>query len=427
MRPHPFTSLGQPAALWACALVLAGSVPSRARAQEPTPGRVSVLAAAPDWQWLDAAQGLLTRSEFETALSTLYAPDDAARHCVQVGPSAARIRVRGDEWREVAFAPEKGSPRTDTHRFWRAARDLPPAPQQKPLQGVHIALDPGHLGGQWARMEERFFQLAKSRPVTEGDLTLAVARRLEPQLERLGAKVTVLRSGDRPVTRERPKTLLTAAEKDLDGTPSKTRIQKHSELMFYRISEIRARADAVNERVRPDVVVCLHFNAEDWREPDDPKLVPRNHLHALINGCYGPRELEWDDVRSEMLEHLFFKTAAESLPLTEAVVEALAEGSGLPPFTYFSPNARRIGDSPYVYSRNLLANRLYRVPVVFLEPYVMNSEPVWKRVQAGDYSGRREVDKTPQPSLVREYADAVAEGLARYYRANRAFSPPARR
>jgi hypothetical protein len=272
-------------------------------------------------------------------------------------------------------------------------------------------------------MEERYFQVGKSRPVTEGDLTLAVARRLGPQLQRLGAKVTLLRAGDKPVTRERPATLVPAATADLESGANKQRIQTHSEMMFYRISEIRARAQLVNETVRPDVVVCLHLNAEDWHDPQNPKLLPRNHLHALVNGCYGARELEWDDVRSEMLAHLFAGTASESLALTEHVVEALAEESGLPPFTYFSSNARRVGESPYVYARNLLANRLYQAPVVFLEPYVMNSAPVWKRVQLGDYWGQREIDKIPHSSLVREYADAVAEGLARYYRANRPASP----
>jgi hypothetical protein len=158
------------------------------------------------------------------------------------------------------------------------------------------------------------------------------------------------------------------------------------------------------------------LNAEEWGEPEHPQLQPRNHLHALVNGCYGARELEWDDVRSEMLAQLFERTTSEALPLTEAVVGALAEETGLPPFTYFSPNARRVGGTAYVYARNLLANRLYRAPVVFLEPYVMNSEPVWKRVQMGDYAGEKTVEGVPRKSLVSEYASGVAEGLARHYR-----------
>ncbi|MGB8169368.1 MAG: hypothetical protein WCF18_17855, partial [Chthoniobacteraceae bacterium] len=63
--------------------------------------------------------------------------------------------------------------------------------------------------------------------------------------------------------------------------------------------------------------------------------------------------------------------------------------------------------------------RLYRAPVVFLEPYVMNSEEIWARVQAGEYGGERLVAGAMRKNLVREYADAVAAGLADYYRTAR--------
>ena len=179
----------------------------------------------------------------------------------------------------------------------------------------------------------------------------------------------------------------------------------------------------VNERLKPDLVLCLHMNAEEWGEPEHPQLQPRNHLHALVNGNYGPRELESEDIREEMLAQLFGRITEEAIPLCESVVEALAEETGLPPFTYFSNNASRVGDGAYLYSRNLLANRLYRAPVVFLEPYVMNSSPVWKRVQMGDYSGTKLVDGQPRKSLVNEYALGVTEGLVRYFRRER---PPAK-
>ena len=65
--------------------------------------------------------------------------------------------------------------------------------------------------------------------------------------------------------------------------------------------------------------------------------------------------------------------------------------------------------------RNLLANRLFECPVVYCEPYVMNSRPVYERIQAGDYPGQRNVGGRQIPSIYREYADAVARGLAEYY------------
>jgi hypothetical protein len=67
-----------------------------------------------------------------------------------------------------------------------------------------------------------------------------------------------------------------------------------------------------------------------------------------------------------------------------------------------------------VYARNLLATRLYRCPVVYCEPYVMNSKDVFARIQAGDYEGTRNINGVERKSIFREYADSVAEGLADY-------------
>ncbi|MGZ5536932.1 MAG: hypothetical protein ACXWG0_00230, partial [Chthoniobacterales bacterium] len=62
------------------------------------------------------------------------------------------------------------------------------------------------------------------------------------------------------------------------------------------------------------------------------------------------------------------------------------------------------------------ATRLYQCPVVYFEPYVMNSDEVFWRVQEGDYEGIRNVNGTDRPSIFREYADGVFDGLVDYYR-----------
>ena len=51
----------------------------------------------------------------------------------------------------------------------------------------------------------------------------------------------------------------------------------------------------MNYRLQPDLVLCLHFNAEPWGDPNHPTLVTKNHLHLLVNGSYLPAELELDD------------------------------------------------------------------------------------------------------------------------------------
>jgi len=57
-------------------------------------------------------------------------------------------------------------------RLWRPAKSLAPQKPDKPLSGLRIALDPGHLGGEWRRWKSAGFKSGGSAPVQEGDLTL---------------------------------------------------------------------------------------------------------------------------------------------------------------------------------------------------------------------------------------------------------------
>ena len=120
-------------------------------------------------------------------------------------------------------------------------------------------------------------------------------------------------------------------------------------------------------------------------------------------------------MRLEMLLKLLSGTADEEIALGEALIPAMVKANGLPPFIYTTPNAAKVGTSPYIWARNLLANRLYRCPVVYLEPYVLNNRKVALRVRGGDFEGYRDVAGALRKSLVREYADGVVEGLLDYY------------
>jgi len=196
-------------------------------------------------------------------------------------------------------------------------------------------------------------------------------------------------------------------------------VRWEKELLFYRNSEIRERAELVNERIRPDLVLCLHFNAEAWNEPTKPTLVDHNHLHLLVNGAYLPPELEFDDVRFEMLQRLLSRTHEAEIGLAEQLAVTMARRTQLPPYQYTTENVTRAGTTGYVYLRNLLATRLYQAPVIYFEPYVMNSDEVFWRVEEGDYEGLRNVNGTDRPSIYREYADGIVDGLVEYYRAAR--------
>ena len=100
--------------------------------------------------------------------------------------------------------------------------------------------------------------------------------------------------------------------------------------------------------------------------------------------------------------------------LAESVASSLAETTGLPPFTYHG-GALPVPGQPYLRARNLLANRLYQCPVVYCEPFVMNHQPTSLRLQAGDYEGTQEINGTSYPSIFRQCAHGVLQGLVKYY------------
>ena len=72
------------------------------------------------------------------------------------------------------------------------------------LSGLKIALDPGHIGGEWAKMEERWFKIGDTPPVEEGEMTLRVAKMLATKLRSLGGARFVRSPEEEPVTPFRP-------------------------------------------------------------------------------------------------------------------------------------------------------------------------------------------------------------------------------
>ncbi len=397
---------------------------------------LGILGAHPRWSVLEKYQETITHDDFTRLVRGVYCTQGIGDESIKIDNESARILTNRDaqSFFTLRFANDESS-RKPVPRLWRPAKSLSPAKSDKPLSGLRIALDPGHLGGRWAKMEERWFQVDETTPVTEGDLTLRVSRLLAQRLQKLGAKVLFVRNSTQPITPKRPADFKELARKILirNGVPQprteiidpndsekEQTIRWQSEILFYRYSEIRRRAVLVNTKLHPDLVLCLHFNAEGWGDPKSPNLVDPNHLHLLVNGSYLKEELEFDDERFEMIRRLLSRAYDEELPLAESVAAAMARETQLSPYQYPTTlTTTKVGSTGYVYARNLLATRLYRCPVVYCEPYVMNSRDAFARIQAGDYEGTREINGIMRKSIFREYADSVTDGLAEYYRAAR--------
>jgi len=413
-------------------------MPAQPAAVAPAPprlDRLSPLGIKPDWSRLQSFHQTLTHAEFETLMRDLYSDGSAFPPPWKL-ESDGLVVMTGDATKpeaRIAFATRPAPPPSGT-RTWRRAAELPPLKGRPPLSDVHIAIDPGHIGGSFAIMEERHLSFAPGEGIQEGDLTLTTAQVLAERLKALGAYVSLVRENANPVTDKRPADLADAARqiladagfsKPVEGYASLTgdakilTVQWQGEKLFYRVSEIHARAKKVNETIKPDVVLCLHYNAEAWGDATKPQFSPVNHMHVLVNGCYSPVELEQQDVRFEMLHRLFSRMHEEELPLAVAVAGGLRAATGLQAYVYTTPNARHVGDNAYVYARNLLANRTYQCPVVFLEPYVMNNEETYRRLLNGHFIGRTLIAGRLQTSAIEDYVRGVVNGVLAYYQKNR--------
>ncbi len=337
-------------------------------------------AVAADWSTLDRYQRSITRDEFQSLLTNVY---DRA------GTLAGELRFHSNAVTIAGY----------TLQFAANA----PAPQH-PVR--RVVLDPGHIGGEWARMEERWFQRGKDRPVQEAALNLTVARLLKQRLQAAGITVLLTKDNFQPVTDKRPEDFRAEAEREvvtavagdlLDEATRADTARKRMELLFYRNAEIAARARLVNEQLKPDLTLCIHFNAVEWDQCQS--LVDDNRVIVFVHGDYLPAELAGDDQKLRLLQKLLARTHATEQPVAEAIAAAFGKATGLP---------------VEVRPRNLAANRLYDGPVVYLEPYYMNNRVVYERIQLGDYEGTREIEGKPYRSIFREYADAVMEGLRPY-------------
>ena len=121
---------------------------------------ISVLGNKPRWNLLEHYQQTITRDEFAHLVNDVYGTHGFAPDLIEINEDAARILINRDAQKffTLRFAASKEEQK-NVPRLWRPAESLPPARPDKPLGGLRIALDPGHLGGSWAKMVKPSFVL----------------------------------------------------------------------------------------------------------------------------------------------------------------------------------------------------------------------------------------------------------------------------
>jgi len=322
-------------------------------------------------------------------------------------------------------------------RYWRTAEEiaLQRGDGDLPLAGLHIALDPGHIGGQWAAAEGRQFRIAEDDfYVREGELVLAVAQLARAKLMALGAKVTLLREEAARVNPNNPLDYLELAAEQI-SLPNESSL---SALWVYgRAIRARAvhlsivkgdlmeRARSVNQEVQPDALISLHINAAAWPTENVSeasengnamlRLVNANNLHVLIFGCLSNEELQAENQLEQLAVKLTNGSGPAELLLGGALATALAEATELPAARYRRNNAILLSSQqPYLFARNLLLLRMAECPTVLLEPYISNSVGAYGRLQSA-LANRAAGRVLAEDDILLQYAEAVVAGVRACY------------
>jgi hypothetical protein len=404
---------------------------------------LSPLAPKPDWASLEAYQKTITRAEFTRLINEVYTPDGGFWDFATI-----------DDGKVVIYSDSAKTEPVFTLHF--AANDAACAPlpyvyktqavskdPARPLTGIKIALDPGHIGGDWAKLEARYFKLGDDPPVMEAQLNMITCQRLAERLEADGADIIWAKKGYDPTTSLRPEDLHREAIAALalsgshasaytpsylfgiqmprlsrhrtDQAATETRIDNEAALLFYRVAEIRARGDVVNPQ-HPDLTICVHYNADDWGDPDNPSLMGKSRLVIFTNGAYERKsELVYDDYKYDLLRKLLDRTAVQEERGCAFVGQAMLDTFKYPPEQYVGYFAHHVTDVPSVYARDLLANRIYHGPVIYCEGPYMNAKDAYYRIIAGDYLGQKVIQGQSYPSIYRDYAASVEQGVLKYF------------
>jgi hypothetical protein len=182
-----------------------------------------------------------------------------------------------------------------------------------------------------------------------------------------------------------------------------------------QVAEIESRAKLINERIRPDMVICLHFNAEPWGSRGSPRFSSRNHLHVLIGGSYLRDELDNPENRLDLLRRAAEGTRVVESPLARSIATRLAQSTGLPPFSYGENSRVATPDpeNPFVWRRNLLATRTFHCPVIYPEPFVMNNEDFVAAVASSKLSPWSRASS--YSDIFAQYARGVHRGILDYW------------
>lgn len=271
---------------------------------------------------------------------------------------------------------------------------------ERPLVGIKIMIDPGHIAGnmKMAQTEQKYLHFSKeiysdlktdSVDIAEGVLTFQTASILKKMLEEKGATVSLSRQNNTTTfgftyedwfKNKKKKTL----DSLLDA--GKINPKKHNWLMnassqtlfveFFKDFELQHRAHVINV-FAPDLTIIIHYNVNEknvpWLKPSD-----KDFCMAFIPGCITDDNIQKSPGKINLLRLMLTEDIDKSEKISSLLVNELSKQLSIPiakegDASYLSEHCTAT-NSAGVYCRNLALCRLIQGPLVYGECLYQDNE-----------------------------------------------------
>lgn len=303
------------------------------------------------------------------------------------------------------------------------------------LNGLRIAIDPGHIAGnmEMGEIEKKCLSFKCPGPdgtmdsiiIAEGTLTFATAQLLKEKLEREGAEVFMTRtfnnssafgvSFDEWLKTDYIKTVdslyktgkLSLSQKQFFLSSKAGKRDKFR--VIFKDVELAKRAEIINN-YKPDFTIIIHYNVDEnntgWTKP-----AGKNFNMAFVGGAFMKNDLSSPEKRFEFLRLLISDDIEKSVELSSAVIKSFEKNlnvktAAVKDALYLTEGCLPTNEAG-VYCRNLQLTRYIHGPLVYGETLYQDNVNECIRLN-------KESDKT-RNERVQQVADAYFQGILEYY------------
>jgi len=293
------------------------------------------------------------------------------------------------------------------------------------LKNLKIAIDPGHLGGDFALIEQRYVKMVNTKPPNaketiffkEGTLTLLTALLLKQWFKEEGAIVFLTKEKDGQAVYDKTFFEWLAFEgyrytpRPIKGVQIQPTLSQLFSAHYNRL-DLQARANKVNA-FHPDITLIIHYNAHGRRDPFTQENFPENYNYNMvfIGGAFCKGELSTIVNRQEFLRLLLTDDLDQSLSLSKQVINQMTEKLNVPPanlhdpIPYLTSVSLQVGKG--VYARNLFLTRMIHGPLCYGESLCQDEQEECVRLNEKNL----EIHHIRGPKRVEQVARAYYEAV----------------